>query len=78
MFFTKNLSEGKETTKEKATMWELRAQETGVLDFFSPNGTTTSFTYSDDNLSEIPSGTYYTTIVHFADGTVLMSEVKQK
>ena len=37
-----------------------------------------SFTYTDDNYHDIPSGKYYTTIVHFADGTMTMTEVKQK
>ena len=36
------------------------------------------FTYTDNHLKGIPTGYYYTTIVHFADGTVLMGEVKQK
>ena len=35
-------------------------------------------TYGDDKIKDIPSGYYYTTIVHFADGTTLMGEVKQK
>ena len=37
-----------------------------------------SFTYSYDNTSAVPAGYYYTTIVHFADGDVKMTEVKQK
>lgn len=32
-----------------------------------------NFTYSDDNIEGVPEGNYYTTIVHFADGTVLMT-----
>lgn len=36
-----------------------------------------SFTYSYDNLSGVPDGYYYTTIVHFADGTMLMTDVKK-
>ena len=37
-----------------------------------------SFTYSYNNTSAVPAGYYYTTIVHFADGTTLMTPVKQK
>ena len=37
-----------------------------------------SFTYSYDNIKPVPAGYYYTTIVHFADGTTLMTPVKQK
>lgn len=37
-----------------------------------------SFTYSYDNTAGVPDGYYYTTIIHFADGTVLMSPVMQK
>ncbi len=36
-----------------------------------------SFTYSYENLSGVPDGYYYTTIVHFADGTMLMTDVKK-
>ena len=37
-----------------------------------------SFTYSYTNAEKVPSGCYYTTVVHFADGTYVMSGVKQK
>ena len=37
-----------------------------------------SYTYSYDNAAEVPSGYYYTVIVHFADGTTVMSDVRQK
>ena len=37
-----------------------------------------SFTYSYDNTAGVPDGYYYTTIIHFADGTTLMTDVKQK
>lgn len=52
--------------------WLAHGIETGVQ---SENG---SFTYADSNLKNIPEGKFYTTIVHFADGTVLMTDVKQK
>lgn len=37
-----------------------------------------SFTYTPDNYDAIPQGKYYTTIIHFADGTMTMTDVKQK
>ena len=37
-----------------------------------------SFTYSYDNASEVPGGYYYTTVVHFADGSTFMTPVQQK
>ncbi len=67
---------GTATTEQYVREWEARAQETGIVTY---TGTTnTSFTYGSDNLKEIPDGYYYTTIVHFADGTTLMGDVKQK
>ena len=37
-----------------------------------------SFTDSFENTAGVPEGYYYTTIIHFADGTFLMTDVKQK
>ena len=37
-----------------------------------------SETYDNDRLSMVPAGAYYTTIFHFADGTTIMSDIKQK
>ena len=37
-----------------------------------------SFTYANTKTSGVPKGYYYTTVVHFADGTTLMTDVKQK
>ena len=39
---------------------------------------TLNVNYDLSNLSEIPSGCWYTTILHFVDGTVLMTDIKQK
>ena len=36
-----------------------------------------SFTYDYDNLDDVPAGNYYTTIIHYADGTVDMTKVKR-
>ena len=62
------------TEAEYAGYWEQRAAETGLQE----NYENTMFTYTNDNLKDIPAGYYYTTIVHFADGTTIMSDVKQK
>ena len=56
--------------KEEA--WLIGGLETGLMMEDS------SFTYSYDNTSGVPAGYYYTTVVHFADGTTLMTPVKQK
>ena len=63
----------KTNTVDDAAEWEARALETGIA---SSDGY--YFTYTDDNLKKIPDGYYYTTIIHFVDGTVLMSGVMQK
>ena len=74
-FCSKNLTEPGDLSKDAAYEWEARAQETGIV---YNDGTTMTFSYTNDNLTGVPSGYYYTTICHFADGTVVMSEVKQK
>ncbi|MCR5285194.1 MAG: hypothetical protein K6D95_06330 [Treponema sp.] len=71
MYCKKNLSTDTDE-KKNIKIWENCAQETG---FVSDNS---NFTYGNENYESVPSGYYYTTIVHFADGTTLMSEVKQK
>ena len=70
MYCSKRLTQN--NSKADATVWENKGIETGLL-FESSD-----FTYGTENYDKIPSGYYYTTIVHFADGTVLMSDVKQK
>ena len=70
MYCSRKLSDG--TSSEDIATWENMAMETGIVEKSS------NFTYSNDNYDAIPSGYYYTTIVHFADGTTLMTEVKQK
>ena len=37
-----------------------------------------SETYGNENLKSVPKGFYYTTIFHFADGSVAMTDIKQK
>ena len=76
LYCSKNLTQtGNFTTAEAALEWETRAQETGIV---YNDGTGITFSYTDENLAGIPEDYYYTTICHFADGTVVMSEVKQK
>lgn len=70
MYCSRKLSDG--TSAEDIATWENMAMETGIVEKSS------NFTYGNDNYDAIPSGYYYTTIVHFADGTTLMTEVKQK
>ncbi len=51
--------------------WLENAEETGLR--CEPS----SFTYDYDNLYGVPAGNYYTTIIHYADGTVDMTKVKR-
>ncbi len=51
--------------------WLENALETGV------RSEPSSFTYDYDNLYDVPAGNYYTTIIHYADGTVDMTKVKR-
>ena len=74
-FCSKNLTEPGDLSKTAAYEWETLAQETGLV---YNDGSASTFTYTAENLTDVPTGYYYTTICHFADGTVLMSEVKQK
>ena len=57
---------------EDSHIWEGRAAETGIV--YSE----TTFSYTDENFEDIPTGCYYTTIFHFVDGTTVMTPVKQK
>ena len=69
----KLLTTGK--TQADIDKWEARGMELGIVYNDGSNG---NYTYSDTNFEEVPSGWYYTTIVHFADGSAIMSDVKQK
>ena len=77
MYYVGNkLTEG--TDDNAITIWESKGVETGIKIFSPENNTTSSFTYGNNNYDSIPSGAWYTTIVHFADGTVVMTDIKQK
>lgn len=69
MYCSKNL--GSDTSKDAIT-WVTKGIETGV------KTSDVSFTYDKKNLESVPKGSYYTTVVHFADGTSIMTDVKQK
>ncbi|WP_191014082.1 hypothetical protein [Treponema zioleckii] len=55
-----------------AEEWLYNGIETGVVQKIG------TFTYTSDNLSGVPVGKYYTTVIHYADGTLEMTGVKQK
>ena len=60
---------------EDSHIWEGRAAETGIV---YSDGSANTFSYTEDELTDIPDGCYYTTIFHFVDGTTVMTPVKQK
>lgn len=74
MYSSRNYTD--ETTPEAATEWEKHGNETGLK--YKETTSFTSFTYTNDNLIDVPDNCYYTTIAHFADGTVLMTKPKLK
>lgn len=61
---------------EEAYEWLSNAQETGIEEHMG--GSNSTYTYANSHYKDIPKGYYYTTIVHFADGDIAMSEIKQK
>ena len=71
-------------TKNAITTWETKGAETGLKTYQCPvnestgNNETLNVTYGLNNLDNIPTGCWYTTIVHFADGTTVMTDIKQK
>lgn len=68
-----------ETTEpEDALIWEAKGYETGLFAIKASEICLGSFTYSNSNLNKVTPGWYYTTIFHFADGTIVMTEIKQK
>lgn len=66
---SRNLGEDSDTSLNQ---WLCHGTETGI------QVEEETFTYSNDYFKEVPRGAYYVTIAHFADGTVLMTPVKQK
>jgi hypothetical protein len=67
------------------SIWENEGAETGLkivndytINLNEPAPGVLTGNYGKDNLKLVPSGAYYTTIFHFADGDVVMTEIKQK
>lgn len=81
MFSPDKLTDSK-YTKDALSIWETKGAETGV-EFYhteSSGGVTTNINKSYDlsKLDGVPIGCWYTTIIRFADGTVVMTDIKQK
>ena len=70
VYYPRKLTETNNTSD--IGIWETKGCEV------NPVFSSTNFTYGEDKLSSIPDGMYYTIVVHFADGSKVMSEVKQK
>lgn len=70
MYCSKKLTEG--TGELDAAIWEANGQETGIM------VKDRNFTYKNTNFDGIEKGKFYTTIMHFADGTVRMTEPRVK
>lgn len=71
--------------KNAASIWENKGAEIGLRIINNdPVNTSTyekpvkMFTYSASNYDFVPTGYYYTTIFHFANGSVAMTDIKQK
>ena len=64
------------TGTDEAYEWMANAQETGIE--VRTGTTNSSYTYTNAHYNDIPAGYYYTTIIHYADGDIIMSEIKQK
>ena len=62
-------------TLEDSHIWEGRGAETGIV---YSDGSAGTFSYTTENFAGIPDDCYYTTIFHFADGSTVMTPVKQK
>lgn len=80
MYSNEKLTESR-YVEDAASIWETRGLETGLVAFNysqATDGAALNKTYELKHLNEIPSGFYYTTIIHYADGTVIMTDIKQK
>ena len=64
--------------KTNALKWEARGCEMSPRVFDVTGSSSVTYDYDPNDDESVPVGAYYTTIVHFADGTVAMGEVKQK
>ena len=57
--------------------WLAKGQETGLV-YHEGSTSNSTFSYTNDNFDDIPENYYYITICHFADGSTVASDVKQK
>ena len=69
---------GRTQMKTNALKWEARGCEMSPRVFDVTGSSSVTYDYDPNDDESVPVGAYYTTIVHFADGTVAMGEVKQK
>ena len=85
MYSMSKLTATKDIT-DAANIWECKGIETGIaiidthpeVNDLQESPSFGAGTYEYSNLALVPEGAYYTTIFHFADGTVIMSDIKQK
>ncbi len=76
MYSTKKLTSG--TRASDAKVWLTRGREAGHVEYKPTGSESFTYSYSADDDSNVPYGSYYVTIVHFADGTVIMGDIKRK
>ena len=73
---TRGIETGLKVYKRKLPQpsYDQYGQQAGLAD----KTDTINVNYDLANLDKIPSGYWYTTIIHFVDGTTLMTDIKQK
>ena len=66
-------------TAKPATQTVYQLDSSGSIIGYTQQTVQSTATYSfKNNYKGVPSGCYYTTIIHFADGDVIMSDIKYK
>lgn len=73
LYCGKKLTQG--TSSKDAQVWLNKGCETGV---YIEDGSEKVYSYDSNYADSVPSGKYYTTIVHFADGSFVMSDIRYK
>ena len=81
MFSADKLTDSK-YSRNALSIWETKGAETGIMIYNTTevNGVQQDInkTYDLSKLDGIPVGCWYTTIIRFADGTTVMTDIKQK
>ena len=81
MFSPDKLTDSK-YSRNALSIWETKGAETGIMIYNTTelNGVQQDInqTYDLTKLDGVPVGCWYTTIIRFADGTVVMTDIKQK